>query len=557
MKRSFVVCDESDALITLDTWHTDHTQNHMSVNPATSASVAVDPPAAPYRIPIQLMRPHTDTPVAPNFHLCLIDQLINAEQLAERRRIQAAETQMAPPLTSGSLCSVTSLAADRPAHDRLPVTIAISSADPANTTASSAPVGVQLVTLLQPAEAAVWLAKRDAREATLERDTRTTVRLENVPLAHASRCPCRAPLPPDESHSAASAAAVASACAATPAAAASSAVAVPAASATPSISTQLRLAVVVVPSLYSIRHCSRCAPALAPDASPCTRVLATRRPGMMRAFPGCWVFPGGACDPTDPSLEHTGAREVLEETGLKVRAQHMQLVSLWEAVFPVIRPSTLPVEAQFEPKARYLITMFTAEVQMQSDSDPAAEPVSVPSSAALAAQTPICVGCSVPLRLCPTEVDAAVWLSGVEFDALRAHASYFHTDNEAELQTTHNNNHSQMQPQVQSQRCLAGTEHCSCAELHAMVTPAYAQQHAKHTRLKSDGATSAAAAAAVDSASPLDSASAAASTAAAPSFLPAFVSCCSLFGLYPNRFGSGMAEGHLVALEEMRAQGWF
>lgn len=540
-----------------------------AANSASASAASIAAPPLPYRIPIQLLPPQTAIAIAPDFHVCLIDQLINAEQLAERRRIQAVAAQPAPP-TSGSICSVTSLAADRPAHDRLPVTIAITSANNDAAAASpSAPVGVQLVTLLQPSEAASWAAARDAREDALERTARTAVRLENVALAHASRCPCRAPLPPESDGSAATAA---SASAAAEAATSSPATAAPA------VSNQLRLAVVVVPSLYSVRHCLRCAPALAPDASPCTRVLATRRPAMMRAFPGCWVFPGGACDPTDPSLEHTGAREVLEETGLAVSPESMKLVALWEAVsakqcqacgvsssamisaltvfplsptvqvYPVIRPTTLAAEQRFEPKARYLITMFTAEVQLPSDTP--ADAASAPSSTALPSRTPTCIGCSVPLRLCSTEVDAAVWLSGAEFDALRLHASYFHTDNEAELQTQHHKPsqhqaHDEPQ-QLQPQRCLANTDECNCAQLHAMVTPVYAQQHAKHTRLRSDAASSAPAAPSATSA------------ASAPSaFLPAFVPCCALYGLYPNPSGSGMAEGHLVALEEMRARGLF
>jgi len=64
----------------------------------------------------------------------------------------------------------------------------------------------------------------------------------------------------------------------------------------------------------------------------------------------------------------------------------------------------------------------------------------------------------------------------------------------------------------------------------------------------------------MEDATPSSSAATAAASASAspPSpFLPALVRCCVLFGLYPNREGSGVAEGHLVALEEMMPKGMF
>jgi ADP-ribose pyrophosphatase YjhB (NUDIX family) len=321
------------------------------------------------------------------------------------------------------------------------------------------------------------------------------------------------------------------------------------------------LAVVVVPTLLSTLHCSRCSTE-ALDA-PLPRALLTRRPRSMRAFPASWVFPGGVCDAADRSLAHTGARELLEETGLSVDEAQCQLVAMWEAVFPVIRPMALPLHEPFQPKGRYLITMFAAPVHNIESAVAAAaasdDTTSASSSSpAPSAPLPFCLGCSPPasLQLCPTEVDASVWVSPHELEALRAHAAYTHTEREDELQKQQQQppqlqeQQSQL-PQPPSQRCLAGTESCECAELPAMVTRAFLSENGIRARLVERSEVS----------SSLSSSSTATTGASEEpvqqQFLPALVRCCVLFGLYPNREGSGVAEGHLVALEEMREQGLF
>ena len=595
----------------------------MSHSAADKAPAHGHTTPTPYRIPIQLLQPGTTTARVPDFHVCLIDQLLTRQQQAEKRRAQN---------TAALSDAAATLHIVRPVHDRLPLLMAVSSTNPAATDGAASSVevacGVNLVTLLQPNDAARWHAAREEWIASAADDAKAVaggtskpppaVQTHHVTLAHASRCPCRAPpITADQGDGDNEEDEEKQEAAASSASAAAIAVA-------PSIHQhQLRLAVVVVPTLHCFSHCVRCAPGLAPDVAPCLRVLVTRRPASMRAFPGSWVFPGGACDPTDPSLAHTGLRELHEETGLDLRSaadddeearMHMHIVSLWEAVYPVIRPSTLPQEQPFTPKARYLIVMYAAQINGLHSENPqptmsaagqrqqerqqgsnraataapsasAGAPSSSTASAASAASAassaststtttsssrtsesgpPTCI-CSVPLRLCPTEVDAAVWLSGAQFDELRKHAAYFHTDSEEQLQHHHHHQHQHQQQSHQPpsqmsalHRCEADTDLCSCAELPALVTTAYADKHQHHTRVWSRNDVTSCSSSSSSSAPPsaVDAAPAAPS-ASSVSFLPATVRSCALYGLYPNRHGSGLAEGHLVALEEMRATGRF
>ncbi|MCJ1238674.1 hypothetical protein MMC14_006665 [Varicellaria rhodocarpa] len=47
-----------------------------------------------------------------------------------------------------------------------------------------------------------------------------------------------------------------------------------------------------------------------------TRLLLIQRAATERAFPHCWEVPGGGAEYTDPTVLHSVAREVFEETGL-------------------------------------------------------------------------------------------------------------------------------------------------------------------------------------------------------------------------------------------------
>jgi 8-oxo-dGTP pyrophosphatase MutT (NUDIX family) len=58
-------------------------------------------------------------------------------------------------------------------------------------------------------------------------------------------------------------------------------------------------------------------------------VLLLRRHAHLRAFAGYWVFPGGALDPTDESLDQTACRELLEETALRVAPADLRPWAHW------------------------------------------------------------------------------------------------------------------------------------------------------------------------------------------------------------------------------------
>jgi 8-oxo-dGTP pyrophosphatase MutT (NUDIX family) len=82
------------------------------------------------------------------------------------------------------------------------------------------------------------------------------------------------------------------------------------------------------------------------------QLLFTRRSARMRSFPRAWVFPGGGIDAGE-SLAECGAREVLEETGIKVNMSSMVPLCIWESVYPT------RVDLG-DPKAHHFVVYYTA-----------------------------------------------------------------------------------------------------------------------------------------------------------------------------------------------------
>lgn len=119
------------------------------------------------------------------------------------------------------------------------------------------------------------------------------------------------------------------------------------------------------------------------------RVLLTQRPSKMRIFPRAWVLPGGAVDAGE-SLAQAGAREVLEETGLSVDAEALVLVGLWESAFPTTAEECLARGVQ---SGHHLVVYYRGRVK----------------------------GDSPQLKLCPDEVDAAVWVDRVTLQRALGH----------------------------------------------------------------------------------------------------------------------------------------
>eukprot|EP01080_Neovahlkampfia_damariscottae_P007947 gene7947-12414_t len=59
-------------------------------------------------------------------------------------------------------------------------------------------------------------------------------------------------------------------------------------------------------------------------------VLITKRPKHMRAYPLCWVVPGGGADENE-TLHETMTREVFEEVGLNLKNEKYEIIFSWEA----------------------------------------------------------------------------------------------------------------------------------------------------------------------------------------------------------------------------------
>lgn len=111
------------------------------------------------------------------------------------------------------------------------------------------------------------------------------------------------------------------------------------------------------------------------------RILLTRRHKRMRTFPRAWVGPGGSVDPGE-TLREGGAREVLEETGLRVDPAALELIGLWESVFPRSKKDC-STRRGMQP-GHYLIVYYRAKLDPKVNAE--------------------------DLKLSAEEVDAAVWV---------------------------------------------------------------------------------------------------------------------------------------------------
>lgn len=117
------------------------------------------------------------------------------------------------------------------------------------------------------------------------------------------------------------------------------------------------------------------------------RLLLTRRNKAMRSFPGSWVFPGGHVDAGE-TLVQAAARELHEETSLRVSESSLALLAVWESSFPAEVSKGVSTH-------HHLVFIFHASLDRASD-QPYQE---------LTAQ----------LQVQPSEVDALTWLSPAEW----------------------------------------------------------------------------------------------------------------------------------------------
>jgi 8-oxo-dGTP pyrophosphatase MutT (NUDIX family) len=145
----------------------------------------------------------------------------------------------------------------------------------------------------------------------------------------------------------------------------------------------------------------------------------------MRSFPHAWVFPGGSVDATDDSLESAIAREIWEETGLKVDESSSSslpstkaveavpvggdetstggcgwtIESIWESVFPTIPEQGVTI------KRHHLVVYLSMKLSEREMSQ-------------------------LSLKLCDEEVDGAVWLSPENVNSILAKSSVSQVGNE-------------------------------------------------------------------------------------------------------------------------------
>eukprot|EP00978_Attheya_sp_CCMP212_P001846 scaffold3812_cov55-Attheya_sp.AAC.2 len=88
------------------------------------------------------------------------------------------------------------------------------------------------------------------------------------------------------------------------------------------------------------------------------KVLLTRRSRHLRTFPGAWVLPGGGLN-EDESLAECVAREVYEETSLKISLDSVLPVAAWESCYPTMAEECIEKNGI---QAHYLVLYCTCRL---------------------------------------------------------------------------------------------------------------------------------------------------------------------------------------------------
>jgi ADP-ribose pyrophosphatase YjhB (NUDIX family) len=138
-------------------------------------------------------------------------------------------------------------------------------------------------------------------------------------------------------------------------------------------------------------------------------VLLTRRASHMRTFPGVWVPPGGHVEDGESLIEAT-LRELLEETGINITvndvSQPVSTLALWESAYPPMLSLGLPVRHHIVAYMYAKLRQPLTRIKLQS-----------------------------MLQLCPSEVDAATWITKSMARAIVA-VSDVNTDDNVTYTTT-------------------------------------------------------------------------------------------------------------------------